>query len=32
MAEQREFLNTFIDDWRGEIDQIDDQIIIGVRV
>ena len=32
MADQREFLNTFIDDWIGEYDQIDDMIILGIRV
>ncbi|MGD9992420.1 MAG: tetratricopeptide repeat protein [Salinivirgaceae bacterium] len=32
MAEQREILNTTIDEWRGEIDQIDDIIVMGVRV
>jgi serine phosphatase RsbU (regulator of sigma subunit) len=32
MAEQREILNTNIDNWRGKIDQIDDIIVLGVRV
>ncbi len=32
MAEQREILNTTIDNWRGKIDQIDDIIVLGVRV
>ncbi|PKP11655.1 MAG: hypothetical protein CVU09_02145 [Bacteroidetes bacterium HGW-Bacteroidetes-4] len=32
MEEQREILNTTIDQWRGEIDQIDDIIVMGVRV
>jgi serine phosphatase RsbU (regulator of sigma subunit) len=32
MADQREILNTFIDDWIGEGDQIDDMIILGIRV
>jgi len=32
MAQQRETLNTTIDEWRGDIDQIDDIIILGVRV
>jgi len=32
MVEQREILNTTIDEWRGEIDQVDDIIVMGVRV
>ncbi|MBI9067688.1 MAG: tetratricopeptide repeat protein [Salinivirgaceae bacterium] len=32
MAEQWEILETTIDDWRGEIDQIDDMIILGIRI
>ena len=32
MAEQKEILNKTFDDWRGEIAQIDDVIIIGVRI
>ncbi len=32
MAEQREILNTAFDKWRGSIEQIDDVIVIGVRV
>ena len=32
MADQREVLNRSIDEWRGEIPQIDDIILIGVRV
>jgi len=32
MADQRTRLNRIIDDWRGEIDQIDDIIILGVRI
>ena len=32
MAEQREILDTRFDEWRGETDQIDDVIVIGVRV
>lgn len=32
MSEQREILNETIDAWRGEIEQIDDICIIGVRI
>lgn len=32
MAEQREILNTTIDQWRGKWEQVDDIIIMGVRV
>ena len=32
MAEQREILNTTIDDWRGDISQVDDIIIMGIRI
>lgn len=32
MEEQREILDTTIDEWRGEWEQIDDIIILGVRV
>ncbi|NOQ23806.1 MAG: SpoIIE family protein phosphatase [Bacteroidales bacterium] len=32
MAEQREILDTRIDEWRGKWEQIDDIIIVGVRV
>jgi serine phosphatase RsbU (regulator of sigma subunit) len=32
MQEQRELLNKHIDDWRGNIEQIDDVIILGVRI
>lgn len=32
MAEQREILNTTFDKWRGDIEQIDDVIVIGVRI
>ena len=32
MPKQKDLLNTTIDDWRGNIDQIDDIIIIGVRI
>lgn len=32
MAEQRELLNTNIDNWKGNLDQTDDIIVIGVRI
>jgi serine phosphatase RsbU (regulator of sigma subunit)/ligand-binding sensor domain-containing protein len=32
MQEQREILNKTIDDWRGEIHQIDDVLVIGIRI
>ncbi len=32
MAEQREILDKTIDEWRGEWEQVDDIIIVGIRV
>ncbi|HAN18172.1 MAG: hypothetical protein A2X13_07690 [Bacteroidetes bacterium GWC2_33_15] len=32
MAEQRELLNTNIDKWRGRWEQVDDIIVLGVRI
>lgn len=32
MAEQRELLNTNIDNWRGKWEQVDDIIVFGVRI
>jgi len=32
MAEQREILNTNIDNWRGKWEQVDDIIVFGVRI
>ncbi|MBI9068981.1 MAG: SpoIIE family protein phosphatase [Salinivirgaceae bacterium] len=32
MCEQRDILNTTIEDWMGEQEQIDDMVIIGVRL
>ena len=32
MAEQKDILNTTFDQWRGETEQIDDVIVIGVRI
>ncbi|MFW5644834.1 MAG: two-component regulator propeller domain-containing protein [Bacteroidota bacterium] len=31
MEKQKEFLNESIEDWRGEIDQIDDILVIGIK-
>ncbi len=32
MAEQKDILNKTIDEWRGDIEQIDDIIILGLRI
>jgi len=32
MAEQEQLLDKTIEDWRGELDQIDDILVVGVRV
>jgi len=32
MQEQREILNQRIEEWRGELEQVDDICIIGVRI
>jgi serine phosphatase RsbU (regulator of sigma subunit) len=32
MQEQKEYLNTFIDNWIGKREQIDDILVIGIRV
>jgi serine phosphatase RsbU (regulator of sigma subunit) len=32
MAEQREILDTTVDAWRGDWEQVDDIIIMGIRV
>jgi len=32
MAEQREFLNTFIENWKNGMEQTDDILVIGIRV
>lgn len=32
MAEQRDLLDKAIDDWRGELEQVDDVLVIGFRV
>lgn len=32
MAEQKEILNQILEDWRGELDQIDDILVIGIRI
>lgn len=31
MEEQKEILNTTIEEWRGEIEQIDDIVVVGLR-
>ena len=32
MAEQRDILDTTIDNWRGDIEQIDDVLVIGMKI
>lgn len=32
MMEQKEILNQVLDDWRGDVDQIDDILVIGIRI
>ena len=32
MAEQAEILNTYFEDWRGMLEQIDDVIVMGIKV
>ena len=32
MRKQRELLNNEIEEWRGELEQIDDICIMGVRI
>ena len=32
MAEQREILDTTLDEWRRDLDQVDDIVILGVRI
>ena len=32
MAEQKQFLLEYIDSWKGEIEQVDDVLVIGIRV
>jgi serine phosphatase RsbU (regulator of sigma subunit) len=32
MEEQKQFLGSFIEDWRGDMEQTDDILVIGVRV
>ena len=29
---QKDFLNTTIENWRGELEQVDDVLVIGVRI
>jgi len=32
MSQQESYLNKFIEDWKGEIEQIDDILVIGIRL
>ncbi|MEA2107719.1 MAG: hypothetical protein U9P82_13570 [Bacteroidota bacterium] len=32
MQEQKEYLNHFFEDWRGNLEQIDDVLVIGLRI
>jgi len=32
IEKQKDFLNTTIENWRGELEQVDDILIIGVRI
>ena len=32
MIEQREYLNSFIDQWKGNMEQTDDMLVIGVAI
>lgn len=32
MHEQRQYLDNFIEEWKGDVEQIDDILVIGVRV
>jgi len=32
IEKQKDFLNTTIENWRGELEQVDDVLVIGVRV
>jgi serine phosphatase RsbU (regulator of sigma subunit) len=32
VKEQRDYLNKTIEDWRGELEQVDDILVIGVRI
>ncbi|MFL5752427.1 MAG: histidine kinase, partial [Bacteroidia bacterium] len=31
-AQQKEILNTAIDNWRGELEQVDDILVIGIKI
>jgi hypothetical protein len=31
MEEQKEYLGSFIDEWKGNMEQTDDILVIGVR-
>ena len=32
MEEQKEYLGSFIDEWKGNMEQTDDILVVGVRV
>ena len=32
MSEQREIFDTAFEDWRGDLEQIDDIILIGIKI
>jgi ligand-binding sensor domain-containing protein/serine phosphatase RsbU (regulator of sigma subunit) len=32
MAEQKEYLNAFFEDWKGDTEQVDDVCVVGVRI
>ena len=32
IAQQKEFLNNFIEDWKGPHEQVDDMLVIGVAI
>ena len=32
MQEQEEILNQILEDWRGDVQQIDDILVIGIRI
>jgi hypothetical protein len=32
MTEQKEFLDTFLNEWKGDLDQLDDIIIVGIKL
>jgi len=32
MAEQKEILNTAFETWKGDIEQIDDIVVLGIKI